>query len=102
MNRLKKITLLYAIVVIAACQALPTPNPTTVPSITPGGPTLTPSPTITPTPLPTMPPVARIESGDQALFYGDYDLARQLYLSAYNESTDVFIRAAALWGLGRT
>src|SRR6185436_11562000 len=53
-------------------------------------------------PLPTMPPVVRIEAGDQALFYGDFDLARQLYLGAYNDSTDVFIRAAALWGLGRT
>ena len=104
MNRLKNISWLYAILVIGACQAFPfpAPIPTAVPSITPGGPTLTPSPTVTPAPLPTMPPVVRIEAGDQALFYGDFDLARQLYLGAYNDSTDVFIWAAALWGLGRT
>ncbi len=95
-------TWLWAIFVIAACQAFPAPNPTAIPSITPGGPTLTPSPTLTPTPLPTLPPVVRIEAGDQALFYGDFDLARQQYLSAYNDATDVFVKAAALWGLGRT
>lgn len=99
---MKIIARLSAILVIAACQALPTPAPTAIPTITPGGPTLTPSPTITPTPLPTLPPVQRIESADQALFYGDYDLAREQYLTAYNESTDFGLRAAALWGLGRT
>lgn len=102
MNSIKKTLWLCAVFVLAACQSLPTPPPTPVPTITPGGPTVTPPPTITPTPLPTLPPVQRIESGDQALFYGDYELAREQYLTAYNESTDFGLRAAALWGLGRT
>jgi TolA-binding protein len=46
--------------------------------------------------------VVRVESGDRALFYGDYDQAREQYLTAFNESTDRSIQAAALWGLGRT
>lgn len=86
----------------AACEAIPAPIPTAVPSITPGGPTLTPTATITPTPPPTLPPVVRIDAGDQALFYGDYDTARDQYLTAYSESTDPAVKAAALWGLGRT
>ena len=50
----------------------------------------------------TLAPVVRIDAGDQALFYGDYDTAREQYLAAYNDSTDVAVKAAALWGLGRT
>ncbi len=42
----------------------------------------------------------RIDAGDQALFFGDYDLARDQYLTAYNDSTDFAVKAAALWGLG--
>ena len=44
----------------------------------------------------------RIDTGDQALFFGDYDLAREQYLAAFNDSTDDSIKAAALWGMGRT
>ncbi len=102
MHPLKKLTWLWAIFIFAACQPFPAPIPTAIPSITPGGPTLTPTPTITPTPPPTLPPVVRIDAGDQALFYGDYDLARDQYLTAYNDSTDFGVKAAALWGLGRT
>jgi soluble lytic murein transglycosylase len=102
MNSLKKIIWLWLILVIAACQPFPGPLPTAVPSITPGGPTLPPAPTITPTPPPTLEPVVRIDAGDQALFYGDYDSARNQYLTAYNEATDPAVKAAALWGLGRT
>jgi soluble lytic murein transglycosylase len=102
MKLIKKITWLLAIFVIAACQALSTPAPTSIPTITPGGPTPIPTPTDTPTPLPTLPPVQRIESADQALFYGDYDLAREQYQTTYNDSTEFGLKAAALWGLGRT
>jgi soluble lytic murein transglycosylase len=49
-----------------------------------------------------MEPVVRIETGDQALFFGDFDLARDQYQAAFNDSTDEAIKAAALWGLGRT
>ncbi len=102
MQPLKKLTWLWAIFIIVACQAFPAPIPTAIPSITPGGPTLTPTATITPTPPPTLPPVVRIDAGDQALFYGDYDSARDQYLTAYNDSPDFAVKAAALWGLGRT
>src|SRR5262245_38096666 len=87
-----------------SCQGFPIPLPgaTQTPTITPGGPTLTPSPTNTPTPFPTPVPVVRIDAGDKALFFGDFDAAREQYLTAYNDSTDKAIRAAALWGLGRT
>ncbi len=46
--------------------------------------------------------MVRIEAGDLALFYGDYDQARQQYTSAFQESGDTAVQAAALWGLGRT
>jgi len=97
----KKIIGVGFIIMITACQALPTLPPPATATITPGP---SPTPTLTPTstPLPTPVPVLRIESGDAALFTGDYDLARQLYLSAFNDSTDNAVKAAALWGLGRT
>src|SRR5262245_46608016 len=98
----KKLFWLWVMLTVTACQNLPTAVPTATATITPGGPTLTPSPTITPTPLPTLPPVVRIDSGDQALFYGDFDTARSQYQTAYAESTDPALKAAALWGLGRT
>src|SRR5512147_1192500 len=98
----RKLACLWLLLVLAACQNIPTAVPTVTATITPGGPTLTPSPTITPTPLPTLPPVVRIDSGDQALFYGDFDTARAQYQSVYNESNDPALKAAALWGLGRT
>ncbi len=99
-----KLLWLLPMFALFACQVIPSTSitPTATPTITPGGPTLTPSPTITPTPFPTPVPVVRIDSGDNALFHGDFDLARQHYLSAFNDSTDKDIKAAALWGLGRT
>lgn len=95
---------LSVLFITLACQVLPAtlPAPTPTSTITPGGPTLTPSPTSTSTPFPTPVPVVRIETGDRALFYGDFDLAREQYLTAFNESTDKALQAAALWGLGRT
>ena len=98
-----RIVFLCAIVFTLACQISTTPIivATETPTITPGGPTLTPSPTITSTSYPTPVPVVRIDAGDKALFYGDYDAARQHYLSAYNDTSDKDIKAAALWGLGR-
>lgn len=52
--------------------------------------------------MPSPVPLVRVESGDRALFIGDYDNAREQYRTAFNESTDRAIQAAALWGLGRT
>src|ERR1043165_8503469 len=103
MHPTKRIAWLCLLLTVSACQAFPIPIslPTTVPTNTPG-PTPTNTPLPTPTPLPTMEPVVRIDSGDQALFFGDYDLARQQYQAAFHDSTDNAIKAAALWGLGRT
>ena len=104
MQRKNKFIWLSVIVVTLACQIFPSTNtsPTQTPTITPGGPTLTPSPTVMPTPFPTPVPVARIESGDEALFFGDFDSAREQYQTAFDESTDKALKAAALWGLSRT
>ncbi|HLF73338.1 MAG TPA: tetratricopeptide repeat protein [Anaerolineales bacterium] len=105
MNPTKKLAWLGLIFTLSACQAVPLPNPlpTFVPSFLPG-PVSTPTPTPVPsaTPLPTVEPVVRIEAGDQALFFGDYDSARTEYQAAFNDSEDDAIKAAALWGLGRT
>ncbi|HET9589233.1 MAG TPA: tetratricopeptide repeat protein [Anaerolineales bacterium] len=104
----KKLAWLCAMLVLSACQAapqLPNPLPTLVPTLLPRQitrPSETPSPPPTSTPLPTVAPVIRIESGDQALFFGDYDSARQEYEAALNDSTEEALKAAALWGLGRT
>ena len=101
MVRIKKIIGVWLLLIITACQALPTPAPTATATITPGP---SPTPTFTPTamPLPTPVPVVRIDAGDTALFNGDYDLAREQYRTAFNDTTDNAIKAAALWGIGRT
>jgi soluble lytic murein transglycosylase len=109
MNLIKKIIGLTIILIVSACQSLPIPIPINLPTAnppTPAGDPAISSPTAFPpaadTPLPAPAPVLRIESGDTALFNGDYDLARQEYQSAFNETTDNAVKAAALWGLGRT
>jgi len=101
MHPSKKFVCVSFILLITACQAFPAPAPTATATSTPGpSPTATFTPTATP--LPTPIPVARIESGDAALFNGDFDLARTEYQNAFNDSTDNGLKAAALWGLGRT
>ena len=60
-------------------------------------PTFTPRPTATPTPIPAQ----RVVNGDQALFYGDYDSAKQAYSLARAESQDPEVQSAALLGQGR-
>lgn len=101
MVRIKKIIGVWFILIITACQAFPAAAPTATATITPG-PSPTPTATATATPLPTPVPVVRIDAGDTALFNGDYDLAREQYQKAFDESTDNGVKAAALWGLGRT
>jgi len=103
MKPVKRLIWLWIIFILSACQNFPTaiPKPSQTPTLTPG-PSPTPTAPPTSTPLPTPPPVVRIESGDQALFYGEYDAAREQYLAAFNDSTDPALKAAALWGLGKT
>jgi len=103
MKIIKPLLWLWLALSLAACN-LPsatigptaTPSLTLTPSITP---TFTHSPTFTPSPTPV--PEVRVETGDQALFNGDYVRARYEYQIASATSTDPEVRAAALWGLGR-
>ena len=101
MNQHKKLIWLWVILALTACQPAPTPLPTPTLTAT-TGPTPTSTPPPTSTPFPTPVPLVRIDSGDEALFFGDYDKAREEYLGAFNTATDRSIQAAALWGLGRT
>lgn len=103
MKKTTKVLWLWIILTLTACQAVPVAAPAPTITATPTtGPTPTSTPPPTSTPLPTPVPVIRVESGDRALFFGDYDLARGQYQAAFNESTDQAVQAAALWGLGRT
>jgi len=66
------------------------------PSISPT-PEATFTPTITPTPL----PIARVGVGDRAFFNGDYENALLHYQTAFQDSPDVLVQAAAKWGQAR-
>ncbi|PIP42825.1 MAG: hypothetical protein COX17_10430, partial [Deltaproteobacteria bacterium CG23_combo_of_CG06-09_8_20_14_all_60_8] len=44
----------------------------------------------------------RVQSGDHALFNGDIPLALAHYRTAYQDSSDPLVRAAAKWGEART
>lgn len=92
---------LWLATAISACSAIPglptiPPGWTVTPSVT-LTPPITPTATITPTP----PPVVRIDSGERALFNGDYPTALLHFQNAYRDSSDPVIRAAAKWGEGR-
>ena len=105
MNLTKKAAWLGFVFLMSACQSFPIPIPISLPTAAPThtqGPPPTHTPIPTPTLPPTMEPVVRIDTGDQALFFGDFDLAREQYLAAFNDTTDDAIKAAALWGIGRT
>ncbi len=67
------------------------PDPTLLP-------TNTPLPTATPTPL----PAARVEFGDRAIFYGDWETAFAEFQEALESSPDSDIRFAARLGMART
>ncbi len=71
----------------------PSPTPTTAPTLTP---------TPTPLPTPTPPPAVRLSAGDRALANGDYPHAHDEYQIALASSNDETVRAAALWGLGKS
>ena len=96
-----KIIYLFLVAMVAACQAFPAP--VQIATITPtAGATSTATALPTSTPQPTPVPALRIDSGDTALFNGDYDRARMEYQHAFDTATDNNVKAAALWGLGRT
>lgn len=88
----------------SACAGQNVPPPTASP--TPGrtpAPTEPPTPRPSPTPAPTSTPAppALLTLASQALFYGDYERAAQVYQQALNEAGDDPTRAQALLGLGR-
>ena len=104
MNRIRVFIGLILVIVLMGCDAVPisfgvtaTPPATNTPEAPP-----TPTATATPMPVPTIPPLTRIQSGERALFYGDYETARREFESAYRDGDSSLVRAAALWGLGRT
>jgi soluble lytic murein transglycosylase len=86
---------------LVGCSALPsqTPLSSSVTSAPASPPASTPSPVVTPTETPV--PIARVSTGDEALFNGDIDSAIQEYQAAAADTSDPNIRAAALWGLAR-
>ena len=94
---------LWVLISLAGCN-LPSSGQTAplgataTPSLTPTPFVVTPTFTPTPTPIPAV----RVETGDRAFFDGDYARARSEYQIAYSTSNDSEVRAAALWGLGRT
>jgi soluble lytic murein transglycosylase len=78
--------------------------------LNPSLPTSTPQPTLAPTssstPIPTAAPTltneARVDAGDLAFFYGDWDTALSEYQAVLTESQDDELRAAATLGVGQT
>lgn len=92
---------LWLVIALAGCSVLQ--NLPTIPpgwTLTPSA-TLTPAATLTPTVTPTPLPVARVSAGDRALFNGDYENALLLYQTAFQDSPDVQVQAAAKWGEAR-
>ncbi|MBL8078368.1 MAG: tetratricopeptide repeat protein [Anaerolineales bacterium] len=92
---------LWLAAALTACSLFPN-FPTLPPgwTVTPSQ-TFTPAPTLTPTITPTPMPQARVGVADHELFNGDYDNALIHYQSAYQDSPDALIRAAAKWGEAR-
>ncbi len=83
-------------------EVLPTgiPQASATPTTSPSTPI--PTPTVTLPPIPTPLPAARIQSGDEARFAGDWDRALLEYESARANSSEEDIQSAALLGIGRT
>jgi len=87
---------------LAACSVAPPPPTPTATEAQPAE-TSVPADAASPTapiPIPAS-SIVRIQSGEQALFYGDYDSARVEFESAYNSGDSPEIKAAALWGMAR-
>lgn len=57
--------------------------------------------TLPPTPKPTTVPSLRVESGDEALFIGDWEKALDEFRLAFESSTDAGLKAAAMLGEAR-
>ncbi|GAB4578568.1 MAG: transglycosylase SLT domain-containing protein [Anaerolineales bacterium] len=75
-------------------------TPTPLATLTPT-PTATASPTPTPPPPPTPLPAARIDAGEDALFLGDWEGAREAFTLALQNPTEPEVEASAWLGLAR-
>jgi soluble lytic murein transglycosylase len=90
------------LIYLTGCIPNPIIAPAPIPTPTlPLGDTPSNSPEPTFTLVRTPEPEIRIETGEQALFYGDYDRAFSEFQTVLDTSTDPQLLAAALWGLGR-
>jgi len=102
MKHSQVIITIWLAISISACSSLPgldniiPPGWTQTPSLSP-----TPEATFTPTITPTPPITARVNIGDQAFFYGDYDTALLQYQIVLQDSPDPLLRAGAQWGVAR-
>jgi soluble lytic murein transglycosylase len=94
---LTTIALGLACLAAAGCATPAPPTPSATPTVTP---TATIPPTATPTPTP--PPQVRLEAGDRALFYGDWDRAFEEYSAARQNATEVDQAALGAFGYART
>jgi tetratricopeptide (TPR) repeat protein len=110
-KRARSVFLAFLISLLPAACSLPQTlpqgisffGPTATPSASPTPmATLTPTPTPTPVPTPTPIPAVRVETGDQALFDGDWETALAEYRSALEGSQEPDLKSAALLGIGRT
>jgi soluble lytic murein transglycosylase len=105
-ERVKKIVPLWILLIVAvACRlpGLPTNQETLQPEVVSSlatvlPPTNTPLPTATPTPIPAV----RVELGDRAIFYGDWESAFAEFQEALETSSDEEVRYAARLGIART
>jgi len=108
MKKLRWMLLWLGMMAALGCNLLTTAPGAPTATNAPPTVTDTPEPTATltpaPTPLPTATPIpsVRVGAGDTALFNGDFARARDEYRTALNGAQDDEVRAAALWGLGRT
>ena len=104
MNRMRTFFGLLITLALTACSGAPIPIGTTATPSATNTPVSSPTATatVTPTPAPPITPLTRIQSGEQALFYGDYETARREFETAYRDGSSSQIQAAALWGLSRT
>lgn len=102
MKLLRNLLLLTLAIALTSCN-IPQPSPT--PSATAEQPTETTVPAEVSPPTETIPiaanSIVRIQSGEQALFYGDFDAARKEFEYAYDSGNSAEIEAAALWGIAR-
>ena len=100
MKLINKALIVILLLSLTACDlsSLPTiPPGWTLTPPTSATPRPSPSPTITATPA----PVIRVEDGEQALFNGDYPGALIHFQTAFQDSSDPLVQAAAKWGEAR-